>query len=203
MKFMLRTLRLPLLLAIAVVVVGCGFHLRRSAALPPSMQRVHLYVPSGGDLQRGLARAMETSGVKVEDHSGAGIAELKVPVAAFSTQTLTVSGTARVTEYSVHYHVEFSVTDQGGDPIVAHQAIDMSRDFSYDALNTIGSTTQTEELQRSLVTDMIQSILFRLQAAARHPAAAAAAVRAEAAAPAAASSTALPAPSSSSAIPGH
>jgi LPS-assembly lipoprotein len=169
MTRMLRSLRLPLLFATSLALAGCGFHLRGSAALPVGMNHVHVKVAAGGDLQRKLVRAMEISGVTVEDHSGAGIAELEVPTAVFRTETLTVSGSARVTEYSVRYHVEFSVKDQGGDTIVGHQSIDMSRDFSYDALNTIGSTTQTEELQRSLVEDMVQSILFRLQAAAKHP----------------------------------
>ena len=44
----------------------------------------------------------------------------------------------------------------------------MSRDYSYDATNTIGNQAQVEEIQRSLNDDMVQAILFRLQAAGRH-----------------------------------
>ncbi len=31
----------------------------------------------------------------------------------------------------------------------------MSREFSYDATNTIGTASQTEEIQRSLIGDMV------------------------------------------------
>jgi LPS-assembly lipoprotein len=78
-----------------------------------------------------------------------------------------------VTEYAVRYHVDFNAKAADGTVIIPTQSVDMSREFSYDATNTIGTASQTEELQRSLIGDMVQSILFRLQAAGAHPAAAA------------------------------
>lgn len=162
-----RLFRASLLLC-TLALSACGFHLRQSAALPTSMQRMHLTVSGGGSLQRDLARALEDSGVTIEDQGGEGIAELKIPVAAFSTDTLSVSGGARVTEYSVRYQVRFEVDDSNGQSLVAQQRIDMSRDFSYDALNTVGTDAQVEEIRRSLNDDMVQAILFRLQAAGRH-----------------------------------
>lgn len=162
-----RLLRASLLFS-TLALSACGFRLRQSAALPASMQHVHLSISGGGDLQRNLARALEDSGVTVEDESAPGVAELKIPVAQFSTDTLSVSGGARVTEYTVTYQVQFEVDDANGQMLVPQQRIDMSRDYSYDAANTIGTEAQVEEIHRSLNDDMVQSILFRLQAASRH-----------------------------------
>lgn len=156
------------LLVCTLALSACGFHLRQSAALPTSMQRMHLTVNGGGSLQRDLARALGDSGVTLEDEGGPGIAELKIPVAAFDTDTLSVSGGARVTEYTVRYQVRFEVDDSNGQALVPQQRVDMSRDFSYDALNTVGTDAQVEEIRRSLNDDMVQAILFRLQAAGRH-----------------------------------
>jgi LPS-assembly lipoprotein len=174
-----RLFQAPLLLVTTLALSACGFHLRENANLPPSMQRVHLTVSGGGELQRHLTRALETSGVTVEDNSGAGIAELRVPVAAFSSDTLSAGGYVRITEYAVRYQVQFDVSDPEGRTLVPHQRIDMSREYSYDATNTVGNASQVQEIQRSLNDDMVQAILFRLQAAAKH----------ELAAPASASST--------------
>jgi LPS-assembly lipoprotein len=185
MKSMSRLFKASLLLMTTLAIAACGFHLRQSAALPPSMQRVHLNVGGGGNLRVDLTRALEGSGVTVEDKPGTGIAELNIPVASFSTDTLTVSGLARVTEYTVRYHVEFEVHDGTGQPLVARQRIDMQREFSYDATNTIGTTAQVQAIQDSLNDDMVQAILFRLQAATKHPGQ----VASDAAAPASASST--------------
>jgi LPS-assembly lipoprotein len=168
-----------LLLVAAFALSACGFHLRENATLPPQMQRVHLTVNGDGDFQRHLARALQTSGVTIEDDSGPGIAELRVPVAAFSTETLSAGGYVRITEYAVRYQVQFDVTDAAGQVLVPHQRIDMSREYSYDASNTVGNESQVQEIQRSLNDDMVQAILFRLQAASKH----------ELAAPASASST--------------
>jgi LPS-assembly lipoprotein len=168
MRTVSRVFKASLMLVSALALTACGFHLRQSAALPAAMQRVHLAVNGGADLQRDLARALEASGATVEDKSGPGIAELRVPVASFSTETLTVSGYARVTEYAVRYQVQFQLADGTGQVLLPQQSISMSREFSYDATNTIGTTAQVEEIQRSLNDDMVQAILFRLQALEKH-----------------------------------
>jgi LPS-assembly lipoprotein len=162
---------LPLLLA-ALTLAACGFHLRQNAALPAAMQRVHLDARGGSNFQRQLNLALERAGVTVEDTGGPGIAELSVPTAAFSTDTLTSGGYARISEYAVHYTVKFSVTDASGQILVPMQSINMSREFSYEASNTVGSASQIEQIQKSLDDDMVQAIMFRLEAAGRHPAAA-------------------------------
>ncbi len=163
-----RLFQTALLLVCALALAGCGFHLRRNASLPVAMQQIHLTVSGGGDLQRLLARALTESGVNVEDDSGPGIAELHVPSAAFSTDTLSAGGYVRITEYSVHYDVQFNVADANGQTLVPNQRITMSREYSYDATNTIGNAAQVTQIQRSLNDDMVQAILFRLQAAGRH-----------------------------------
>lgn len=160
-----RLSQCALLLVTALLLPACGFHLRQNASLPPQMQRVHLVVNGGGELERRLTRALGTSGATVEDESGPNIAELRVPVATFATETLSAGGYVRITEYAVRYHVEFEVTGADGHELLARQRIDMSREFSFDASNAVGSESQVQELQRSLNDDMVQAILFRLQAA--------------------------------------
>jgi LPS-assembly lipoprotein len=173
-----RAFRPLLMLLLATVITACGFHLRQTAALPASMQRVHLDM-RGGDFQRSLTRALQHSGVTVEDESGPGIAELRVPVASFSTDQVSAGGYVRITEYAIRYEVRFDMVDGAGTTLVPTQTITMSREYSYDARNTIGDASQVQEIQRSLNDDMVQAILFRLQAASKH----------QLAAPAAASST--------------
>ncbi len=165
-----RQIQLLLLLLTALALSACGFHLRQNADLPGSMQRVHLTVRGGSNFQRQLARALESSGVTVEDEGGPGVAELNVPTAVFSTDILTPGGYVRISEYSIHYAVRFGVTDAAGQTLVPLQTINMSREYSYDASNSIGSVSQAEQVQKSLDDDMVQAIMFRLQAAGQHSA---------------------------------
>lgn len=163
-----RMFRIALLLAATTALAACGFHLRRSAALPPGMSHVHLDVSGGGDLQRGLTRALGNANVTVVDNAGPGVATLRVPVASFGTESLTQGGYARITEYAVHYHVEVDATGADGKTLLPHQVIDMQREYSYDSSDAIGNASQVQQIQRSLVDDMVQAIMFRLEAAGRH-----------------------------------
>ncbi|BFI95679.1 MAG: LPS assembly lipoprotein LptE [Rhodanobacter sp.] len=167
-----RMLRVALPIALALVLSACGFHLRRNVVLPPAMSHVHLAVSGGGDLERKLRRALQNADVVVEDNAGPGIAELSVPVAAFSTQSLTQGGYVRITEYGVHFHVEFNLAAADGTALLPPQHIDMQREYSYDSTDAVGNASQVQEIQASLVDDMVQAIMFRLEAAGRHPQAA-------------------------------
>lgn len=168
-----RTLKIFSLLSV-LALAACGFHLRGSAALPKGMERVHLTVGGGGDFQRKLARALVASNVTLEDKSGPGIAELHVPAQNFTVQILTVNGAAQVTEFAVHFHVVFSATDAEDKTIVPSESINLQREFSYISSQVVGTQSQMEEIQGSLIDDAVQAVLFRLEAVAKHGEAAAA-----------------------------
>lgn len=178
-------LSLGLVAVIALFLSGCGFHLRRSARLPAGMQRVHLAVSGSSAFRRALARAVEASGSTVVDHAGPGIAELQVPAARFGTHALTITGQGRINEFAVRFHVRFDVVDGHGNTLVPSQKINMTREFTYSARHAIGRQTQVEAIRKSMVQNMVRSVMFRLQAAAVQPAPATSAP-----APASATSTA-------------
>ena len=163
-----RMLRVVPLLAIALVLSACGFHLRRNASLPASLDRIHLSVPGNAELLRKLTRALHDAGVTVEDEPGNGIAELRVPVAAFSTQSLTQGGYVQITEYAVRMHTELDLTDADGKVVLPHQSIDMQHEYSYDSSDPIGNASEVTQIQDSLVGDTVQAIMFRIEAAVRH-----------------------------------
>ncbi|MEO8809446.1 MAG: LPS assembly lipoprotein LptE [Rhodanobacter sp.] len=165
-----RWIQLSLLLLATLALCACGFHLRRNASLPAAMQRVHLTVNGSSGFQRQLSRALSSAGATVEDNAGPGIAELAVPTAAFSTDSVTAGGYARISEYAVRYLVRFSVMDDTGQVVVLPQTISMSREYTVDASNPIGNASQVEQIQKSLESDTVQAIMFRLQAAGKHEA---------------------------------
>lgn len=162
-----RMLKLFALLPM-LALAACGFHLRGSAAMPQGMQRVHLTVGGNGDFQRKLARALLASNVTLEDNPGPGIAELHVPAQNFDVQMLTVNGAAQVTEFAVRLHVVFGAIDSEGKVIAPQQAFDLQREYSYDASQPVGTQSQMEQIQGSLIDDAVQAVLFRLQAVAKN-----------------------------------
>ena len=156
---------LPLVLA--ALLAGCGFQLRKEAQLPPSMQRVHLEIADASSrLAKDLTTALPRSGAQVVDTIGPDTAVLKISASTFSTDVLSVGGTARANEYAIRYHVEFEVQDASGTAILPKQTIELTREFTFDATQALGIAAETDLLSKELERDMVQTILRRLQALA-------------------------------------
>lgn len=153
-----------LCIAACVLLAGCGFHLRRSAALPQVMaQRVYLKVEGGGAFARSLAASLRASKVDVLDSPADGVPTLDVTTAAFNSRLLT-SGYQRVGEYNVGMHVEFNLKDASGVTLIPTQMIDLSHEFAVDQTQFSAITSETESIRRSLVREMTDAVMRRLEA---------------------------------------
>ncbi|RYD14657.1 MAG: hypothetical protein EOP90_11930 [Lysobacteraceae bacterium] len=152
-------------LALAALVAGCGFHPRREASLPASMQRLHIEIGDrAGALARDLAAAIERSGAEVVPTPGPGIAVMKVPANRVTSDVLSVGGNARATEYTLRHHVEFEVRDDAGAVLMPIQVIELTREFTFDASQALGVASETDLLTKELERDMVQAIMRRLEA---------------------------------------
>jgi len=159
--------RLTLAAVLAASLAGCGFHLRKEAQLPPSMQRVHIEIADTSSvLAKDLAKALPRSGTQVVDTVEPGVAVMKFTENRFSNDVLSVGGNARANEYSLRYHVEFEVTDAAGTALLPKQTIELSREYTFDASQALGVAAENDMLTKELQRDMVATILRRLQAIA-------------------------------------
>jgi len=151
----------------ALLLGACGFHLRKEAELPPSMKRVYIV---GADpsslLAKDLTKALTRSGSQVVSQADADASVMKIGTNAFTTDVLSVSGTARASEYALRYHVEFEVQNAAGTALLPKQTIELSREFTFDASQALGVSAETDLLTKELQRDMVQTILRRLEALA-------------------------------------
>ncbi|NCT68280.1 MAG: hypothetical protein GXC76_11675 [Rhodanobacteraceae bacterium] len=163
----LRRLPLALVVALAVLLTGCGFHLRKEAVLPASMQRVHIEIADASSpLARDLAKALPRAGAQLADAAGPGVAVLAISANRVSTDVLSVGGAARANEYSLRHHVEFAVRSADGGVIVPKQTIELTREFTFDSTQALGVAAEIDLLTKELERDMVQAILRRLEALA-------------------------------------
>ena len=160
---MLRTLLLSLVL---LALGACGFQLRQDVALPAEYARLRLeavdpFSPLGRDLARALARAGATL---VED---ADAAVLRVPVDRLAAAPLTVGESGRVQEYALRYLVEVELLAADGSVVMPRQAIELSRDYTFDTAQALGSPGEEEVVREELQREMVLAILRRIEAATR------------------------------------
>jgi LPS-assembly lipoprotein len=162
-----RRLSILPLAAAALLMAGCGFHLRKEADLPASMKKVHIQIADpSSPLAKDLAKALPRSGSEIVENVEPGVAVMNISANAFSTDVLTVGGNARATEYALRYHVELEVQDAAGTALLPKQTIELSREFTFDASQALGVAAEVDLLTQELQRDMTQTILRRLEALA-------------------------------------
>ena len=154
--------------ACVAALSACGFQLRGEAQLPPALKHVHLQVSDPfSPLARDVAAALARSGATVEPVPGAGIAEIDLASVSLAPVVRSVGANAFVNEFSMVYHVELSIRDAKGKTLLPTQAIEHSRDYTFDQTQAIGTNAEQDEIKQGMERDMVQAIMLKIEAAGK------------------------------------
>jgi len=154
-------------LALALVLAGCGFRLRGTAEVPFQT----LYVPNATsgialDLKRNIQAG--THARVVDDAKGAD-AVLQFTEETRSKEILSLTAQGRVREFQLRYRVGFRVHDGKGQEFLPASTIQLTRDVTFNDTEILAKEQEEQLLFRDMQTDMVQQILRRLAAAKRQP----------------------------------
>ena len=156
-------MRTALAFLLVLVLAGCGFQLRGTAALPFDT----LYMPgaSGGialDLKRNIQAGTRT--VVVDDPKKAE-AVLDFLAETREKVILSLAATGRVSEYKLRYTVAFRVHDGKGGEFLPVNTVQLSRDITFNDSDVLAKETEEQLLYRDMQFDMVQQVMRRLAAA--------------------------------------
>ena len=159
-------LRALTLLIAATLLTACGFKLRQEVALPPEFSQLRLEtVDPFSPLGRDLAAALQRAGIALGDAAGSAV--LRVPVDAMGSAPLTVGETGRVQEYVLRYETQVELLRADGSVAMPLQEVVLTRDYTFDTAQALGSPGEEEVVREELRREMVQAILRRLEAATR------------------------------------
>lgn len=147
---------------LALVIAGCGFHLRGNATLPYST----LYVsgPSGTALTRSLTRVLKSSGVKFVERQEDAEVGLIILSDTREKSILSLSGAGRAQEYELRERVSFRIVT-AKDPNLPASEIVTQRVISFNDAQVLAKESEESLLYRDMENDTVQQLLRRLQAA--------------------------------------
>ena len=156
-------MRIAFTIVLSVVLAGCGFQLRGTAALPFDT----LYLPNtaGGialDVKRGIESGTRT---RVVDDPTKAQAVLEFTNEAREKHILSLAATGRVSEYQLRYRVGFRVHDGKGNEFLPASLVQLTREVSFQDATVLAKETEEQLLYRDMQADMTQQILRRLAAA--------------------------------------
>lgn len=156
--------RIAPLLALAVLLAGCGFHLRGEIVLPPELAVLRVQVADAwSPLQRDLEQAMVRAGARAPVGAERG-ARLLITKSRMTRWPLTVGTAGRVQEYSMRYEVTMQLLDAEGTVVVPSQDILLERSYQFETTRAQGTPGEEEVVQAELQRDMVQAILRRIDA---------------------------------------
>ena len=151
------------LLATVLLLAGCGFQLRGTAALPFET----IYIPEanagiGLDLKRYVRSGTKT---RVVDDEKSAQAILQFSGESRFRNILSLSGGGRVRELQLVYRIGVRVHDGKGGEFLPLTVLSLTRDLTYNDTNVLAKETEEALIYREIQSDMVQQILRRLSAA--------------------------------------
>jgi len=160
--------RLVSLLA-AVLLAGCGFHLRGAAVVPEVMERTYLQgVPVDSALAQEVEAVVEGAGGKVVQRLADATAILQLGSERTDRRIASVDASGKVREYALHYSLPFSLLSPGGDVLLAERTVETSRSYNFDAGNVLGAGSEEALLLREMRGFAVRQMLRQVRMAARH-----------------------------------
>ena len=157
-------MRTTLALLLALLLAGCGFQLRGTAALPFDT----LYMPPTTvagvalDLKRNIQAGTRTT--VVDDRKNAEA------VLEFTQETrekiiLSLAASGRVREFQLRYRVGFRLHDGKGGEFLPPSTVQLTRDITFNDSDVLAKETEEQLLYRDMQSDMVQQIMRRLAGA--------------------------------------
>jgi len=168
MRYLSNHVRLmPLLLAV-VLLAGCGFHLRGSADLPAAMSVTYIKgVRPFGTLADDFTTALRLRGLKVTDREEFATAVLNITQNTSEKLVLSVDTDGNVLEYEIRQSIRFAVVTSNGRPVVADQAVSLSRDYIFSSMDVLGKQREEQVVRATLQENLVNLAMLRIAAAAR------------------------------------
>lgn len=155
---------------LALLLTGCGFHLRGQAQLPPAMSVTHIKSEDPrSPFTRALRDALEANGTEITTEPEAATATIEIFDEELRRRTLAVGPRGEERDYELRYEVTYAVTLDEGNRSIPKETISASRNLLYDETDVLGRAEGEQMMIRDMSIDLAWSIIRRLQTALPAP----------------------------------
>ncbi len=161
--------RTLMLAGLAVLVAGCGYHLR-TWGLDGEIETAKIVSNLRNPVADPLGRALKSAGVDVVSSGDADVT-IELISDRENRRAVSVTDQARAAEYQTTLTVVYAVHDASGEPLASARSIQANRIYTVDRNNIVGSSEEQALLQREMVEDLVQQIIRGVNAVVTAPAA--------------------------------
>lgn len=156
-----------LVMALAMLLTACGFHLRGASSIKMPPELAVMRVTMGGASYPPLLVEVRNTllalgDVRLTDDVSASVPVLHLHNEINLSEVLAIDSSGRVSAYLLNYRVDFSLDGADGKPLLARQPVRLQREYSFDRLAVLATEKQSEFLQTEMRREAAQQILRRL-----------------------------------------
>ncbi|MEI7456298.1 MAG: LPS assembly lipoprotein LptE [Nitrosomonadales bacterium] len=154
-------MNLPIMLALAVLLAACGFHLRGAATMPFSSLYIEAANPASPLIEE-LRQNLLANHIELTKSASAAAVVLNISSDFPEKQILTMGASGRVSEFQLRYRVSIRAYDQEQREWLPADELLLSRDYKYDDAQILAKEAEEALLYQSMRSDMVQQIVRRL-----------------------------------------
>ena len=147
-----------LLLASALGLSACGFHLRGNYPVPEFLRAVTPDVPADATvLRQGLERALERAGI-----AEGGEYSLTLTRESIQKQTAVVDERARAAEYLITYELDYLLKSKDNERMIPSRQIILRRSYQTDPNHVSGKSAEEELIIREMREDALNQLMRQI-----------------------------------------
>ena len=158
-------MRTLLLVALTLLIAGCGFKLRGEVALPPEMASTYISY-GGGDSEtlRTVVRALSLADVRVVKNVADASAVLVLPVSTVSRRVLLKDTQGRPREYEIVISLQYEVLTPEGKTLVPPGTVVRATNVELDPVNPLTGAGDVQRAVEALREEAAWELLQQLDA---------------------------------------
>lgn len=159
-----RAPSLLLITGLALLLTGCGFHLRGAVDIPPDLEPV--YIQSGGLVGQAIGERLRGSGVSVTQVATKAGLILRFFGQSRSSRVVAVDREGKALAYTLEFRVGFDAVDASGQQLIPEQRLTLERTFDDNPdVAVLGKQLESDIIYQDMADDAADQALLRLRAA--------------------------------------
>ena len=145
-------------------ITSCGYTLRGSFDLPPSLSQISVFSNSYSELVNAVNDSLLNKGIKTTSSNDKSLYRIIINTEQFKRRQLSMSISGRVNEYELIYDVAYEINMPNEKNL--SDSITLYRDYSFDENNVMGNSDREAYIKKEMVSTAATLIFNKLRAVA-------------------------------------
>lgn len=152
----------PVLLALSVLLGGCGYHLRGAVDLPKGLNRIYLDGASM-TLREQFRRTLRASSGELANSAESAEVVIKIADERSEQRALSLSSRGRSNELELSYHLFYSVFKADQTLLLDSQPVDIKRQYFNNQQDIVAKDNEQQIIRSEMLQQAVRMMADRIR----------------------------------------